>query len=200
MLEVNNLAFDYDYYPVLSGVQWALAKGELLHLRGGNGAGKTTLLRLLAGLIEPLSGEIRFQGQPIEDNKAAYQQALCYVGHKPGLCAALTVRENCLFDPHWPRAQTPLMDLLNQYGLHHLADQLCMHLSAGQRHRVSLLRLAMTDAPLWLLDEPLVALDDNAMDLLVHLMNNHLQNGGMIVLTSHQELPSFLKKAQEYCL
>ncbi|KTD47355.1 heme exporter protein CcmA [Legionella rubrilucens] len=200
MLDVINLAYDYDYHPVFNGVQWTLAQGELLHLRGGNGAGKTTLLRLLAGLTQPISGEIRFKGCPVEENKAAYQQALCYVGHKPGLSAALTVSENCLFDPHWPRSRVPLEALLAEHGLHHLADQPCSHLSAGQRRRVSLLRLAMTDAPLWLLDEPLVALDDDAIELLVNLMNTHLQQDGMIVLTSHQELPSFLKKTREYCL
>lgn len=200
MLDVDNLAFDYDYHPVLSGIHFTLTPGSLLHLRGDNGAGKTTLLRLLAGLLEPLAGHIGFRGRRIDENKTAYQQALCYVGHKPGLSAALTVKENCLFDPHWSRSQRPLDELLNQYDLLPLADQPCAHLSAGQRRRVSLLRLAMTDAPLWLLDEPLVALDDKAIQSLVVLMNAHLASQGMIVLTSHQALPSALSTIQEYCL
>jgi heme exporter protein A len=199
MLDVVALSFDYQDKPLLNKVQFSLAAGQLLHLRGSNGAGKTTLLKLLAGLLQPIEGEIRYCGELISKNRIAYQQTLCYVGHKAGLNPFLTVRENCFFDPHWQRRMVTFEKLLADFGLTGLSDEPCYQLSAGQRQRVGLLRIAMTDAKLWLLDEPLAALDAAAILTLMIVLEQHLAQGGQVILTSHQPLP--LSHAyQEYSL
>lgn len=200
MLDVCGLTFNYQYQPVLKDLRFKLETGRLLHLRGDNGSGKTTLLRLLAALMHPAGGDIYFNGQSIYKNISDYQHQLCYVGHQSGLSPLLTVRENCLFDLHWPRSKESLDDLLIRFDLQRFADSQCAYLSAGQRRRVGLLRLAMTDALLWLLDEPLVALDQHALDTLTQLIRIQLQRGGMVILTSHQALPSALESVEEYCL
>lgn len=199
MLNVQNLSFDYQDKPLLKKVRFFLASGQLLHLRGANGVGKTTLFKLLAGLLQPHEGEIIYQGQSIYDDLASYQQQLCYVGHKPGLNPLLTVKENCYFDMHWGRRLLNFEQLVAGFGLQGLEDESCFLLSAGQRHRVSLLRIMMTDAKIWLLDEPLIALDAAAIDHLMICLETHLQQGGQIILTSHQQLP-FGKPYLEYSL
>lgn len=189
MLDVCALSFDYQDKPLLNKVQFSLAAGELLHLRGANGAGKTTLLKLLAGLLQPNEGEIHYDGESISNDCSAYQRKLCYVGHKSGLNPLLTVKENCFFDMHWGRRYLSFENLLESYGLQGLADEPCYLLSAGQRRRVGLLRIAMTDASLWLLDEPLIALDAAAIQTLMTCLENHLAQGGQVIMTSHQSLP-----------
>ncbi|CDZ78914.1 Cytochrome c biogenesis ATP-binding export protein CcmA [Legionella massiliensis] len=189
MLDVLDLSFDYQDKPVLNKVQFSLAAGQLMHLRGANGAGKTTLLKLLAGLLQPNEGLIRYEGEAIYNVLNTYQRKLCYVGHRAGLNPLLTVRENCYFDMHWGRRPLSFESLLEGFGLRGLADEPCYHLSAGQRRRVGLLRIAMTDASLWLLDEPLVALDAEAISTLMNCLVNHVEQGGQVILTSHQSLP-----------
>lgn len=199
MLDVLALSFDYQSKPLLNKVQFSLAAGQLLHLRGSNGTGKTTLLKLLAGLLQPKEGEIHYWGKSISKNRISYQQQLCYVGHKPGLNLLLTVRENCFFDMHWGRRSLTFDNFLAGFGLQDLRDVPCFHLSAGQRRRVGLLRIAMTHAKLWLLDEPLVALDAEAILTLMTCLENHLAEGGQVILTSHQKL-SLSQTYQEYSL
>lgn len=200
MLDVKALDFDYQQQPVLQGVSFSLQPGELLHLQGKNGAGKTTLLKLIASLLQPLAGKIFFNGLAIADNLTSYHQSLCFVGHKSGLNPVLTVRENCQFDLHRRQYGQALEQLLQAFDLLPLVDTPCAYLSAGQKRRVALLRLAMTKNPLWLLDEPLTALDDAATQVLVTLFNRHVKAGGFIVLSSHQALPRFDVAVKEYCL
>ena len=200
MLEVINLAFDYSDKPLLHGIELVVHPGTLLHLRGGNGTGKTTLLKLLVGILHPMSGDIRYDGHSISSDKSAFQQQLCYVGHKSGISPLLTVRENCHFELH-NNPSSPLLDtLLTSFSLEGLANIPCHLLSVGQRRRVGLLRLLMSDVPLWFLDEPLVALDKDAVAKLMEVMDQHLGRGGLIVLSSHQNLPLIQENYQEYVL
>src|SRR3990167_9854452 len=97
MLKVSALSFDYEDIPLLNQVSFTVEPGQLLHLRGKNGVGKTTLLKLLAGLLQANTGQIFCDEQLIQEALAAYQQNLCYLGHKPGLSALLTIRENYRF-------------------------------------------------------------------------------------------------------
>jgi heme exporter protein A len=200
MLDVINLNFDYTDKPLLQNVQFQVEAGQLLHLQGDNGAGKTTLLKLLAGLLQPALGEIRYQGQDIRDHLAEYQQSLCYVGHKTGVSHVLTVRENCQFDLQRGKHCMPFEALISRFSLKGLEDVPCGLLSAGQQRRVGLLRILMSDALLWLLDEPLVALDQDAAMILMDCFAEHLDKGGMIVLTSHQALPEFDRNCRDYRL
>lgn len=200
MLDVEHLDFDYPDKQLLHGVQFTVNPGCLLHLRGGNGAGKTTLLKLLAGVLHPTQGDIRYCGHSIRKNVATYQRAICYVGHKTGVSQLLTVRENCRFELHRNDHTQSFEELIKRYDLQGLEDVVCGLLSAGQRRRVGLLRLAMSDASLWLLDEPLVALDKDAVSILMITLNQHLARGGLVVLTSHQNIPQGPGNYQEYCL
>lgn len=200
MLTTDTIFFDYGDKPLLTEVTFSLKKGRLLHLKGGNGQGKTTLMRLLAGLIYPLQGDIRWNGYSIYEDLSSYQKNICYVGHKRGLSLHLTVAENCRFDSHWLSENHELLPLLTKFGLEDLANTPCGQLSAGQLHRVALLRIAMTNTSLWLLDEPFVALDERAVNLLTNSMTSHLENKGMIILTSHQSLPTALKGQEVYQL
>lgn len=200
MLDVINLKFDYTDKPLLHDVQFSLAAGQLLHLRGHNGAGKTTLLKLLAGLLPPTEGEVRYLGRPITDNLAEYQQSICYVGHKAGVSQVLTVWENCQFDLQRGQHCMPFDELIYRFSLTGLEDTPCGLLSVGQRRRVGLLRILMSDASIWLLDEPLVALDQDAVSILMDCFRNHLDKGRQIILTSHQPLPLHDRDLQDYCL
>lgn len=200
MLELRALSFDYHDKPLLKNINFSLAVGQLMHLRGNNGSGKTTLMRLIAGLLQPEKGDIYYKGVSIQQDLPSYQQQLCYVGHRAGINPLLTVKENCFLDLHWQRREIGLDELLASFGLEQLADQPCFYLSAGQRRRVGLLRLAMTDARLWLLDEPLTALDNEAITDLMCLLESHLTQGGQVILTSHQTLPLEQVDYQEYFL
>ena len=200
MLNVKQLDFDYPDKPLLRGVQFTVNPGCLLHLRGRNGAGKTTLLKLVAGLLRPMQGDIHYFEHSIYDDIATYQKNICYVGHKTGVNHLLTVRENCRFELHRDRRALPMDELISAFSLQGQEDVVCGLLSVGQRRRVGLLRLLMSDAMLWLLDEPLVALDAEAVTFLMTLLNKHLNRGGLIVLTSHQNLPLRQENYQEYCL
>jgi len=200
MLDVIDLDFDYQDRPLLAHVSFYLPPGGLLHLRGPNGAGKTTLLKLITGIYTPTSGSIKFAGQSIEHNKSEYQQQLCFVGHKTGVNPYLTLRENCYFDLHNHNNSTDFNKLAALFNLESHIDSLCGLLSAGQRRQAGLLRLWMTDAQLWLLDEPLVALDDSALSLIMAKIEQHRAGGGLVLLTSHQNLPLKKSHYQEYCL
>lgn len=200
MLEVHNLDFDYPDKQVLHGVEFTVNSGCILHLRGGNGVGKTTLLKLLAGILRPEHGDIQYCGQSIMADMAAYQQHICYVGHKTGISQLLTVRENCRFELHRDQSMLSFEEMITLFSLQGLEDVACNLLSVGQRRRVGLLRLLMSNAPLWLLDEPLVGLDTEAISLLIASISKHQTNGGQVVLTSHQNLPLKKEHYQEYCL
>jgi heme exporter protein A len=198
MLDVSNLSFDYQEYPLLNKVNFHLPAKGLLHLRGANGVGKTTLLKLVAGLYCPEEGEILFLGQNIHQNLADYQRQICFLGHKTGINPNLTLRENCFFDLQYQGESVD--ELAAVFNLENHLNLPSGLLSAGQKRQAGLLRLWMSEAKLWLLDEPLVALDDNALESVVAKMNDHRRKGGAILLTSHQSLPLNSSEYEEYHL
>lgn len=188
MLEVVRLYYDYAEQPVLCNVNLSLNSGTLLHIQGENGAGKTTLLKLLAGLFEPDSGYISYNACNINVDLPAYQALLCYIGHAPGISGLLTVQENLSFNL-WDIECQQFQETMRLLSLDKLADIRCHVLSMGQRRRVALARLFLTKAPLWLLDEPLTGIDQDAVKLLMRCFETHLTRGGQIIVTSHQNLP-----------
>ena len=200
MLDVINLDFDYTDAPLLQSVNFTLSQGALLHLRGVNGSGKTTLLKLLAGLLHPQRGEIRYDGRSIHENMPQYQQEICYVGHKTGVSHILTVREAFRFEVQFQDQTASFNDVLSDFHLQGFEDVPCGLLSVGQRRRVALMRLLASPASLWLLDEPLVALDHKGVNILMSCIERHLAKGGQIILTSHQNLPLKTERFKEYCL
>lgn len=196
MLELSDLCFEYSDKLLWRGLNLSLSAGDLLHLKGANGAGKTTLLKVIGGLYRPSQGKILFDGRLIDDDLQAYHSQLCFVGHRSGLNPYLTARENCTFDLHYQE----LDGLSSIFNLEAVWDSPCALLSAGQKRQVSLLRLWTTRARLWLLDEPLVALDERALGVFTNRLNAHRAEGGIIVLTSHQSLPDTIGRYEVYQL
>ncbi|MFY7698277.1 MAG: heme ABC exporter ATP-binding protein CcmA [Legionella sp.] len=200
MLELINLAFDYTDKPLLRGISLAVNPGELLHIRGANGSGKTTLLRLIAGLIKPSDGVIRYQNKEIHDDLSWYQQYICYVGHKTGLSKQLTLRENLLFDLKNQHLSDNVDILFDKFDLGSLTELPYGLLSMGQQRKGALLRLCISKAKIWLLDEPFVALDSQGIETLLIFMHEHLANEGQIILSSHQSISLTSRNHQEYYL
>jgi len=190
MLDVQGVQFDYGDKPLLKNVNFVLDAGAFLHIKGANGAGKTTLLKLLAGILHPTEGNIKYKNK----------QHVCYVGHKTGVNTYLTPREHARFDFAPNLSDASIDAALVRLRLHDLQNIPCGLLSAGQRHRVGLLQLLNTKALLWLLDEPLVALDQKSMDVLGHILLTHVRVGGAVICTSHQPLPFDFPIFQELVL
>lgn len=176
---------------VLRGVSLTVAAGEALHVRGPNGAGKTSLLRTLAGFLWAEGGVIRWAGRPVAEDPDAYARALAYLGHDNGLKADLTAGENLYYLTAIRRAVEPaaLDDMLTRVGLDGRGDVAVRALSAGQRRRVAMARVALSGAALWLLDEPFTNLDADAVGTLSGLIAAHVDAGGLAVFTTHAEVP-----------
>lgn len=158
-----------------------------MQIHGPNGSGKTSLLRILCGLSQPEQGEILWQQQDITKNSAVYHQNMAYLGHLPSIKLDLSPQENlrtavalhpCLGDCDIDQA-------LEGVGLKGYEDQPSRYLSAGQRRRVALARLLLSHARLWILDEPLTAIDKKGIADIEKLLCQHLSRQGMVILTSH---------------
>ena len=169
---------------------FALPAGGALALTGANGSGKTTLLRLLAGLARPLAGQLLWGEGDIARDGEAHRARLRYVGHLPGVKAALTPRESLAFEARLLGAPAPAVELaLATFALEPLAGLPVRVLSAGQRRRVALARLALAPAALWLLDEPASGLDAASEARLWQLAEAHRAAGGRLVVATHAALP-----------
>lgn len=177
---------------MFSALDFEVRHGTLLHVRGRNGSGKTTLLRTLCALHTEDAGEIRWKGEAIRALREDYCRDVLYLGHLNGIKGDLTGVENLAVaaaldaDPVDSQA---IWAALGRIGLAGFEDLPTRMLSQGQKKRVALARLFLSRAPLWILDEPFTALDVDAVDLLQGLIAEHVADGGMAVLTTHQEVP-----------
>jgi len=191
MLEVNNLECIRGDRTLFSGLEFSLATGELLHLQGHNGSGKTSLLRTLCGLIAPSQGSVHWKGKNIRRQRDEFAADMLFLGHLNGIKADLTAVENlrilCKLDG-LDVSDENLWQILEKMGLYGQEDLPVRVLSQGQRRRVSLARLLLSKAPLWLLDEPFTSLDKPAVDLLQTVIAEHIKDNGMVMLTTHQEV------------
>lgn len=186
ILSLQDITIQRGDFPLCEGVTLTLSSGEICHLVGANGTGKTTLLMQLAGLLPLLEGEVFYQGQ------STLPIAPLYVSHQLGIHPNLTVRQNLTF-------------LLNLYGIKPSAEQIetaldwvdlsgfenmvSNQLSAGQTRRVTLARLylmSVQQTPLWLLDEPFTALDVSMVARLQQRLQEFVNRGGAVLMTSHQ--------------
>lgn len=171
---------------VFEDLDFALPAGGALLLTGANGSGKSSLLRVLAGLIEPIAGAILWHGAPVADDPQAHRDRLAFVGHLDAVKPAASVRESLAF---WADlsggARRSVADALAAFDLEALADVRGAELSAGQKRRAALARLALTDRPLWLLDEPATGLDAASVDRLEALIARHRAAGGRVVASTH---------------
>jgi heme exporter protein A len=185
-LAVDHLACRRAGRHVFQGVSFAIGPGEAVAVTGRNGAGKSTLLAAIAGLIRREGGEIRASGI----GERTLPESLHFVGHRDGLKPSLTAEENLRFAADLlGEAALVFPDALARVGLRGGADLPVAYLSAGQRRRVALARLLVARRPLWLLDEPLTALDTAGQVLLAGIMAEHLAGGGLILAATHAPLP-----------
>ena len=170
-------------------LDFAMAAGDLVHLKGRNGSGKTTLLRALAGLLMPESGTILWHGESIRRLREDYTRHLLFIGHLNGIKGDLTAVENLRIAATldgYPLDEPSAWRILGEIGLRGHEDLPTKYLSQGQKRRVSLARLFANSAALWILDEPFSALDVAAVDLLQDSISRHIAGGGMAVVTTHQ--------------
>jgi heme exporter protein A len=181
-LEGRALGCDRGGREVFSGLEFTLGNGEALLVTGRNGAGKSSLLRMMAGLVRIAGGRLTLAGADPE--KSIPEQAH-YLGHQDALKPSLTVIENLGFWTRYLGGEGDPPTALAAVGLAALAALPGAYLSAGQRRRLSLARLVSVRRPIWLLDEPVSALDREAQDVLAGLMQQHLSAGGIIVAATH---------------
>lgn len=189
MLEAVGLRSARQGRQLFKDLDFALRGGELLRVAGENGSGKTTLLKILAGLLAPDAGEVRWRGAPIRSLREDYSRELVYLGHAPAVKGDLTAAENlgiaCTIAGVDAQAQH-VEGALARYGVP--GDVPLRRLSQGQRRRAALARLLLAAAaPLWLLDEPFAALDAAATQLTEELIAGHVARGNAVVYTTHQE-------------
>ncbi|HJY75346.1 MAG TPA: cytochrome c biogenesis heme-transporting ATPase CcmA [Burkholderiales bacterium] len=187
MLEAAELECERGARTLFRAVSFVLAPGELLRVAGANGSGKTSLLRILCGLARPSAGEVRWKAEPIARLKEDYSRELVYIGHAPAVKDDLTPRENlaisCILAGQAASAEA-LAEALERLRVPELPVR---KLSQGQRRRAALARLLVSEAPLWLLDEPFATLDAQGISLLNDLLEKQVDGGGAVVYTTHQE-------------
>ncbi|SDF53086.1 MULTISPECIES: heme ABC exporter ATP-binding protein CcmA [Thalassobaculum] len=173
--------------PVFAGLSLSLGPGEALRLAGPNGGGKSTVLRVIADLLTPLKGAVRWNGTATSEDPSAHSRRIAYLGHADALKSALTARENAetmlsVAGRNNGAALDRAFDLLD---LQRLSDLPAGWLSAGQRRRVALARVVASGAPLWLLDEPTVGLDAASVSALERAIAGHRAAGGMVIAATH---------------
>lgn len=189
MLQASHLYCLRGDHLVFRDISFELGAGEWMTVLGANGSGKSSLLRLLAGLVLPLLGSVHWQGRDIAMLRAEYQPHMLYIGHQNGLKPELTVMENlylggCLAGYGITPMQTRAA--LRAVGLDSRARTPARVLSQGQQRRLALARLWLAPQVLWLLDEPFAALDADSCAVVRQRLEQHVTEGGMLVLSAHQ--------------
>ena len=199
MLHIENIAINRGDTAIIRQLGLVMMPGSLLVLRGGNGSGKTSLIRAIAGLLPLQSGQVRWQPKSetteVLRDKDAVKNRLHYIGHDNALKAELSVYENLAYWAHMYDGALLIPPALHYFGLTGFAERRLGSLSAGWQRRVALARLLAISSTIWLLDEPANNLDVEGEGLLNALIASRCNNGGMVILSSHQ--PCAISHAQE---
>lgn len=190
MLEIRQLSAVRDERILFENLNFTLSPGDLLQVVGPNGAGKTTLLRIIAGLGFSDSGGVFWRNKSILHTRDVFCRELLFLGHHAGVKRELTAFENLAFYQKMYGAldEKKLWSALAFSGLAGYEDVPASQLSAGQNRRISLARLWITHAALWILDEPLTAIDKQGVRVLEDLFQQHVNNNGMVIFTTHQDM------------
>ena len=190
-LQVLNVSCERGARALFSPVSFQLQASQAMHLQGDNGSGKTSLLRGLCGLSPLSQGQVLWDGQPAQEAREGFLRDVFYLGHALGLKDELTALENLQTTAAMAGQVLHQQEAEQALGAQGLANRMHLPLrvlSQGQKRRVALARLQISKARLWLLDEPMVALDSAAQHTLIELLRAHARQGGMLLFTSHQVL------------
>ncbi|MDG6856482.1 cytochrome c biogenesis heme-transporting ATPase CcmA [Glaesserella parasuis] len=192
-LSLINIACERGETRLFEGCSLTISSGQWWQIEGHNGIGKTSLLRILAGLAVAVEGEVQWNGIKIQQQREQYYANLFYLGHHAGVKPELTAWENLRFFQKiqgFPLDDEALWNALGKVSLIGREDLPCSHLSAGQQRRVALAKLWLTKATLWILDEPFTAIDKKGVAELIAHIEQHCEQGGMVIFTSHQTAES----------
>ncbi len=174
---------------LFKGLSFALNSGELLLLTGRNGSGKTSLLRAIAGLLELESGTVYWNEISVRKEPQVFQNSLVWMSHQAGFKGDLTLLENLHYEASLrPQSDQEFEEVLKRLGLNRLKRLPMRSLSAGQRRRVALARMPLSDAQLWIMDEPVTNLDSEGRALAMELVGEHLAADGMVIMAAHQDV------------
>jgi heme exporter protein A len=189
-LQVKSLRCIRQQQLLFADLSFQLCSGDVLLIEGANGSGKSSLLRLLTGLASPTEGDIFWHDVDIQKDLAEYWQHLHYIGHTNGIKAGLTVLENLQLASQLTQISSLANSgpLLTQLQLSRHQHTLAKFLSAGQKRRLALAKLFLFPKTLWILDEPLTALDTNTQALFLSRLEDHLQHGGIAIVSSHHHI------------
>ena len=194
-LQAEGLACTVGYRTLFCGLAFSLCARQWLMLTGPNGSGKSTLLRLLAGLVTPTAGTVRWEGEARHAADPEWHAQVLYQGHATGWKDQLTASENLRMQAALDlgglhASSAAVAGALDRVGLARQRKLPFARLSAGQRRRLGLARLSLVRRPLWLLDEPTTALDADGQRLFAGLLDEYLSGGGCAVIATHLEFPS----------
>ncbi|MFQ3786545.1 cytochrome c biogenesis heme-transporting ATPase CcmA [Halomonas sp. A29] len=190
-LQAQSLACERDDRWLFRGLNLDIQAGEIVRVEGPNGSGKTTLLKILSGQLADYEGELFWNEQPMREARESFLANLLYMGHAPGVKAALTPLENLTWYQALaghPGGEAARFKALEDVGLVGFEDVPAGQLSAGQQRRVALARLTLTPRPLWVLDEPFTAIDRDGVAALERRLVEHARRGGCVLVTTHHEL------------
>ena len=190
MLKISNLACERDDRILFYNLNYEFPSGKIIQLEGQNGAGKTTLLRILSGLYSAYTGDVEWNGSSINSVRIEFNQQLLFIGHKSAIKLNLTPIENLKFliGIHQVFSEESLFDALKKVGLYGYEHVLCRNLSAGQQRRVTLARLYLSNATVWVLDEIFTAIDKQGVAQLEQFLSEKAKAGVTIILTTHHQL------------
>ena len=196
LLEGRGIQIWRGEHLIVDDVDVCVSVGSIVQIQGSNGSGKTTLLRALIGLAEIDDGEVFWQGISVSKARDELYASLLYLGHKPGITAGLTPYENLIaLCPELTHSETSdvqvkeqVLEVLSHLGIGDRIDLPSVALSAGQQRRVSLARLQLQQAMLWVLDEPLTSLDAEGQRWVKQQIEQHVTQGGAVVFTTHQPI------------
>tara|TARA_A100001011_G_scaffold203631_1_gene211943 strand:+ start:538 stop:1170 length:633 start_codon:yes stop_codon:yes gene_type:complete len=190
VLKAEQLFCERDDRVLFRELSFSARAGEVIQIKGSNGSGKTTLLRVICGLNDNYHGTLKWFNEPIEDNQDDFYSSLIYLGHQVGVNKVLTPVENLRWSVGLRENVTSesIYQALAEIGLRGFEDSQCFSLSAGQQQRVSLSKLLLGTAIIWILDEPFTTLDVDGVQLLEKLLGDHARKGGVALVTTHHEL------------
>lgn len=201
LLQAKALSVSRGEQILFENSSFTISSGSLFQLRGDNGSGKTTMLRALCTLIPLDHGELYWRGNLLPAARDQFFSEMCFAGHADGLKGDLTALENLLFSlSDINPGEDECTAALSRTGLLDRKDLPCRVLSAGQRRRVVLARVLLSEAKLWILDEPLTALDAPGRELVAELIETHAASGGSVLYSTHQPLPGLSSEVQTLAL